>query len=102
MIAIASIFWGTKVLVMASPTGGLDTKTTYKVNRIMIMPSTFANRSIHFNESLLTKINIAIAALMMAPVSVDHPVNTFNPSPAPAKFPVLNASPPTTIKVVNK
>ena len=68
----------------------------------MMIPNAFAKRSIHFRESLLTKIKTAIAPLMIAPVSFGHPVNTFKPSPAPAKFPVLNANPPTTIKVVNK
>jgi 3-phosphoshikimate 1-carboxyvinyltransferase len=42
------------------------------------------------------------ALLMIAPVLVSHPVNTFSPRPAPARFPVLNAKPPTTIRRVRK
>ena len=93
-----SILSGAKDFTTASPTGGEVVAATYSISPIMTKPAICVKRSIAFPASFTTKINIAITALIAAPAVGEIPVIAFNPSPAPAIFPILNASPPITMK----
>ena len=46
-------------------------------------------------------MNIAKTALIIAPYIGSIPNIAFNPRPAPATLPILNASPPITIKIAS-
>ena len=50
-------------------------------------------------STLLTKINIEKIAVIAAPHLISNPNIAFNPRPAPAILPILNASPPNAISM---
>ena len=87
---------------MASDTGGDALKTTNKVSAIIITPSTRVKISIHRRDSFCQKIKSAMTALINAPHFGDQPVSTSSPSPAPARLPVLKATPPNMIIALSK
>ena len=50
-------------------------------------------------STLLTKINIEKIVRIAAPHLISNPNIAFNPRPAPAILPILNASPPNAISM---
>ena len=87
-----------KVCTKASPYGGLDTTMTYATINIIMTPKNHRYYIHNFLTTLLTKIKIEKIAVIAAPHFTSIPNIAFNPRPAPAILPILNANPPNAIK----